>query len=48
MLLPKCAMCGSETSRFTKKQETSPILTSLALKTTLNKISLLGDVLFCK
>ena len=48
MLLPKGVMCESKTSRFTKKQETSAILTSLALKTTLNQISLLGDVLFCK
>ena len=38
-------MC-SKKSRFMKKQEASGILNNLGLKTLLNKISLLGDILF--
>ena len=45
MILSKCAICGSEKSRFIKKQEASGILSNLGLKTTLNKIPLLGDIL---
>ena len=45
VLLSKCAICGSKKSRFIKKQEASRILSSLGLKTPLNKIPLLGDVL---
>ena len=39
-------MCGSKKSRFIKKQEARGILSSLALKTPLNKIPLLGNILF--
>ena len=46
MLLSKCAICGSKKSRFIKKQEASGILSSLGLRTPLNKDSLLGDILF--
>ena len=46
MILSKCAMCGSKKSRFIKKQEARGILNSLGLKTPLNKISLLADLLF--
>ena len=46
MILSKCAICGSKKSRFIKKQEVSGILSNLGLKTPLNKISLLGDILF--
>ena len=46
MILSKCAVCGSKKSRFIKKQEASGILSSLGLKTPLNKIPLLGDLLF--
>ena len=45
MILSKCAICGSKKSRFIKKQEASGILSNLALKTQLNKIALLGDIL---
>ena len=38
--------CGSKKSRFIKKQEAKGILSSLGLKTPLNKIPLLGDLLF--
>ena len=46
MLLSKCAICGSKKSRFIKKQGASRILSSLGLKTPLNKIPLLGGILF--
>ena len=46
MILSKCAMCGSKNSRFIKKQEARGILNSLGLKTPLNKIPLLADLLF--
>ena len=46
MILSKCAICGSKKSRFIKKQEASGILSNLGLKTPLNKIPLLGDILF--
>ena len=46
MILSKCSICGSNKSRFIKKQEASGILSNLDLKTPLNKIPLLGDILF--
>ena len=46
MLLSKCTICGSEKSRFIKKQEASGELSSLGLKTPLNKTPLLGYILF--
>ena len=46
IILSKCAICGSKKSRFIKKQEASGILSNLSLKTPLNKIPLLGDILF--
>ena len=45
MLLSKCAMCGSTKSRFMKGQEATGILSSLGLKTPLNKIPLFVDIL---
>ena len=44
-LLSKCAVCGSKNSRFIKEQEAKG-LSGLGLKTLLNKIPLLGDILF--
>ena len=46
MLLSKCAICGSKNSRYTKEQEVKGMLSSLGLKTPLNKIPLLGKILF--
>ena len=46
MILSKCAICGSKKSRFIKKQEASGVLSNLGLKTPLNKIPLLGNILF--
>ena len=46
VLLSKCAISGSEKSRFIKNQEAKGILSNLGLKTPSNKIALLGDILF--
>ena len=46
MILSKCAKCGNKKSRFIIKQETSGILSNLGLRTPLNKVHLLGDILF--
>ena len=46
MLLSKCTICGSKKSRFIKNKEAKGILRNLDLKTLLNKITLLSDILF--
>ena len=46
MILSKCAIWVSKESRFIKNQEAKGILSNLDLKTPLNKIPLLGDILF--
>ena len=46
MILPKCAICGSEKSKFIKKQKASGLLSKLGIRTPLSKIPSLGDVLF--
>ena len=46
MVLSKCAMCDSKKSKLIKKQEASGYLSSLAIKTPLSKIPLVGRLLF--
>ena len=46
MIFSNCAMCGSKKSKFTKKQEANVLLSSLRIKTPLNKIPLLDNFLF--
>ena len=46
VILSKCAICSSKKSRIIKKQEASGALSNLGLKASLNKIPLLGDILF--
>ena len=46
MLLSKCAVCGSKISKLIKQQEASRLLSALGIKTLLNKISLVGPLLF--
>ena len=50
MLSSKCAVCssvcGSKKSKVMKEQRTKGILSSLGLKTPLNKIPLFDDILF--
>ena len=46
MLLSKCEVCDSKKSKSVKEQEASGLLISLGIKTPLNKIILLGPLLF--
>ena len=46
MLLSKCAVCDSKKLEFIKEQEASGLLSSLGIKKLLNKITLLGLLLF--
>ena len=46
MVLSTCAICGSKKSKFIKLQEAKGLLSNLGLKTPLNKIPVLGDILF--
>ena len=46
MILSKCAICGSKKSIFIKEQQTNGLLSNLGIRTPLNKIPLLGDILF--
>ena len=46
ILLSKFAICGSRKSKFVKNQEAKGLLSNLGLKTPINKILLLGDILF--
>ena len=46
MLLLKCAVCDSKKSKFIKEQETIGLLNCLGMKTPLNKVPLLGPLLF--
>ena len=39
VLLSKCAVCDSKKSKFIKEQEASGLLSSLGIKTPLNKIT---------
>ena len=45
MLLSKQTVCNSKNSRFIKEQESKVLLSSLSLKTSLNKLLLLADIL---
>ena len=42
----KCAKCGIKKSKFVKEHEANSLLGNLGIKTRLNKIPLLGDILF--
>ena len=44
-LLSKCTVCDSKKSTYIKQQQTSGLLSSLGIKTTLNEIPLVGSVL---
>ena len=45
-MLSKCTVCGSKKSKFIKEQQAKGLLSNLDIKTPLNKIPLLGDILF--
>ena len=46
MILSTCTICSSKKSKFIKEQQAKGLLSNLGLKTPLNKIPLLGDILF--
>ena len=46
MILSKCAICGRKKSKFIKEQQAKGLLSNLDLRTPLNKIPVLGDILF--
>ena len=46
IILSKCAICGSKKSKFIKQQEAKGLISNLGLRTPLNKIPVLGDILF--
>ena len=46
MILSKCAICGSRKSRFIKNQEAKGLLSGLGVRTPLNKVPMLGEILF--
>ena len=45
-MLSKCAIYGSKISKFIKEQQAKGLLSNLGIRTHLNKIPLLGDILF--
>ena len=46
MILSKCVICGSRKSRFIKNQEAKGLLSKLGIRTPLNEVPILGDILF--
>ena len=46
IILSTCAICDSKKSKFIKEQEAKGLLSNLGLRTPLNKIPVLGDILF--
>ena len=42
----KCVLCGTKKSRFMKKQKAKELLSNFGIKIPLNKVPLLGDILF--
>ena len=45
-MLSKCAICDSKISRFMKNQEAKWLLSNLGVRTPLNKVPILNDILF--
>ena len=45
MILSKCAICGSKKSRFIKNQKAKGLLSNLGIRTPLNKVPILDDIL---
>ena len=46
IILATCAICGSKKSKLIKEQQAKALLSNLGLRTLLNKIPVLGDILF--
>ena len=45
-MLSKSVICGSKKSKFIKEQQAKGLLSNLGIRTPLNKIPLIGDILF--
>ena len=46
MILSTCGICASKKSKFIKEEEAKALLSNLGLRTPLNKVPVLGDILF--
>ena len=46
IILSTCAICNNKKSKFIKEQQAKELFSNLGLKTPLNKVSVLGDILF--
>ena len=46
IILSTCAICGGKKSKFIKEQQAKGSLSNLGIRAPLNKIPLLGDILF--
>ena len=46
IILSRCAVCNSKKSKFIIVQQAKGLLSNLGIRTPLNKIPLLGDILF--
>ena len=46
IILSTCVICGCKKSKFIKEQQAKGLLSNLGLRTPLNKIQVLGDILF--
>ena len=46
MILSTCTICGGKKSIFIKEQQAKGLLSNLGLRTPLNKIPVLEDILF--
>ena len=46
MILSKCAKFWSKKSRFTKNQKAKGLLSNLGVRTPLNRVPILSDILF--
>ena len=46
IILSRCAVCNSKKSKSIKEQQAEGLLSNLGIRTPLNKIPLLGDILF--
>ena len=46
MILSKYAKCGTKKSRFIKTQGAKGLLSNLGIRTPLNEVPVLGDILF--
>ena len=46
MILSKCAICGSKKLKFIKEQQAKGLLSNLGIRTPVNKIPILGGILY--